>query len=148
MIWFISDLLLHNNGQNKSGYDLDVWMQPCGLSVQFRALHYSVCVWVPELSHAAHRLGNTATWPACLWASSFSSQMHTTPSHSTAPPAGSYCNQLAAWILYTRASWRKGPMEDLGKGMEKNAEVPRSHRNPFCGTDSPVCPLPAPPESP
>lgn len=107
-----------------------------------------VCVWVHELSHAAHPLGNTATWLVCLWASSSSSQMCTTPSHSIAPPAGSYYSRSAAWILYTRAFWRKGQLGGLGRGRVGNAGGPVSRHSPFCGTDFLVCPLPGPPESP
>lgn len=106
-----------------------------------------VYVWVLEFSHAAHSHGDTATWLVCLWASFASSRMRTKPSRSTAPLAVSYCNQSAAWILYTRAFWRKGQMESLGRGTEENAVGPRSRRRLYCA-DSPVCSLLAPPASP
>lgn len=106
---------------------------------------FTVCVEVPVLSPAALPRVCTAIWVIFPWVSSSSCRIHTTPSHSTAQPAGSCCSQSAAWNLCTRALRRRRVGWERCRA-EVCAENLLPPPPPLYGIDPQLCPHPAPPK--
>lgn len=103
-----------------------------------------VFVEAPVLSPAALPQVCIAIWLPFPWVSSSSCQTRTTPSHSTAPPAGNCCSRSAAWNPCTRALRRMERRAGWGRGRVEVCV--QNHLPPLYATNPPLCSHPAPPK--